>query len=472
MLSHRHPGAAASSRFLTVGAVAAVGYLAWFGWLMENATYDVWGAAFIGPLLLLATMPLAAAIARADGDRRMIGFVFGAVVLKLAAAVVMHVVTDQVYEGVADANLYMELGEPLADTLRSGDLRFDPGGKFGVVGTGFMIILSGIAQAIVGPTQIGIGLIFSWLGFCGLLLFYRAFNVALPAGDSRHYGALVLFLPSLLFWSSTLGKEAWMTLSLGVSAYGVARMVTSQRWGFSMLGVGIVASLMVRPHVALFVCVGGAVAYALRRSHRGVRAHPLKLVGLAAMLGLGLFVVSQAEGVLGVEKLDLGSVKDVLADTQARTRSYAGGSSFDLGLPFPLSIPGNVVTVLYRPFPFETHNLQSLVASAEGMFLLWLSWRRRAVLVRVLRHALDRAYVAYAASFSAIFVLAFASLSNFGLLVRQRTQVLPLVLVLLCLSRQLFGAGRAEPLSRSRGGLEEHPVEARARGARDTPIAT
>ena len=42
-------------------------------------------------------------------------------------------------------------------------------------------------------------------------------------------------------------------------------------------------------------------------------------------------------------------------------------------------------------------------------------------------------YVAYATTYTIMFVIAFSSIGNFGILTRQRTQVLPMLLVLLVL---------------------------------------
>jgi hypothetical protein len=54
-------------------------------------------------------------------------------------------------------------------------------------------------------------------------------------------------------------------------------------------------------------------------------------------------------------------------------------------------------------------------------------------LMRLPKYIFQVPYVAYAASYTMMFVIAFSSIGNFGILTRQRTQVLPLMLVLLVL---------------------------------------
>ena len=42
--------------------------------------------------------------------------------------------------------------------------------------------MTGIVYTVTGPSLIGGYLVFSWLGFWGLLLFFRAFQIAVPHG--------------------------------------------------------------------------------------------------------------------------------------------------------------------------------------------------------------------------------------------------------------------------------------------------
>jgi hypothetical protein len=91
------------------------------------------------------------------------------------------------------------------------------------------------------------------------------------------------------------------------------------------------------------------------------------------------------------------------------------------------------VTVLFRPFPTEAHNAEALVASGEGFLLLALvvlNLRRFGAARRQLRRV---PYLAMAAIYCTMFVFAFSSMGNFGILARQRVQMLPLLFVFLAL---------------------------------------
>ncbi|HXF73614.1 MAG TPA: hypothetical protein VNO79_13530, partial [Actinomycetota bacterium] len=186
------------------------------------SSYDVWGAVFVAPVIVLASLPVLARQAEREGDRRLLTLLIAALLLKLAGSVVRHFVAFSVYGGVADAAGYDGWGTRIAERFWHG--RFSTG-LDSLTGTDFIRFLTGLVYTVIGPTRIGGFLVYSWLGFWGLFSFYRAFRIAVPEGRARSYAHLVLFLPSLVFWPSSIGKEAWMTFSLGIAALGAARLL-------------------------------------------------------------------------------------------------------------------------------------------------------------------------------------------------------------------------------------------------------
>src|SRR5690606_23334414 len=95
--------------------------------------------------------------------------------------------------------------------------------------------------------------------------------------------------------------------------------------------------------------------------------------------------------------------------------------------------PPALVTVLFRPFPFEARSSEALVTATEGAVLLALFALSLPRLARLFVTMRREAYIAYALSLVLVFVYAFSAIGNFGLLARQRTQVLPMLFVLVCL---------------------------------------
>jgi hypothetical protein len=91
--------------------------------------------------------------------------------------------------------------------------------------------------------------------------------------------------------------------------------------------------------------------------------------------------------------------------------------------------------VLFRPFPFEVRNVQALLTSLEGVSLLALCGLSLRRLARLPLALLRRPYVAFAVVYTCAFIYAFSSLVNFGILARERSQLLPMLFVMLCIPR-------------------------------------
>ena len=429
-------GLGGSGAFVAVAMVALTTYLVAFAWSMQHATYDVWAAFVVAPVIVLVSVRHLLRAAELGNDPAMGGVLVAALVLKLVGAIVLFAVSAELYKGAADASFYHQQGRIVAESLRQGNLDVDLGAGYELVGTGFIVLLTGILYTVLGATRLGGALVFSWLGFWGLFLFYRAFCIGFREGRRRRYIALVFFLPSLLFWSSSVGKEAWMTFTLGLTAWGLARFLTHHRGGVWAVAAGLTGSAMVRPHVTLLVLVAVAIAYLLRRTRQATWALGTKVLGLAVLLAVGALLVGQVENFFGIDSLDRSSAEQVLGNTTTNT-GY-GGSAYGTGndssgLPSPLELPNALVTVLFRPFPHEAHNVQALASSLEGVLLIVLFLAAGRSLLRLPRHALRTPYVAFAVVFTALSALALSSFANFGLIARERVQIFPMALVLLAL---------------------------------------
>jgi hypothetical protein len=210
---------------------------------------------------------------------------------------------------------------------------------------------------------------------------------------------------------------------------------------------------MVRPHITLLVFVALFIAYLLRRrSWRASESGLLgRIVGITVLVLIGGIVLAQAASFFHLPDVDRQGVDQVLDRTQ--DQSSKGGSQFNVARPkSPAEYPQALVTVLFRPFPWEAGNAQALVAAAEGGVLLVLFVMSVPRLLRLPRFIVSTPYVAFVVAYTAMFVYAFSSVGNFGIIARQRTQVLPMVLVLVALplverlpaGRRRRGAAAAE----------------------------
>lgn len=398
---------------------------------LRGVDYDVWGALLVAPLLLAVTVPLARRAAEREGDPSLFPLLMVATVLALAAALVRYGVAFGIYDGVADAATYAGEGTTLANVLREG--RLDLAVSRQIPGTGTIAVAVGVLFSLIGTTTLGGFMVFGWLGLGGRWLFYRAFRTALPEHDARRYLLLVLFFPSLLFWPSSLGKEAWMLMALGLSTLGVARVLRQRPRGYLLLVAGSAMAFLVRPHLVLLVVPALVVGLLLRPPDHRDTLGPVRRI---ATLGLVLALGAVAAGVTADffnEEIGLAAVGEVLADTEGHTTQ--GGSSFaPRPVTGPTDLPAAAVTVLFRPFPHEADTPQELVAGLEALLLLALTIRYAPATLAALRDRRSWPMVAVAVIYTLLFIVAFSRFGNFGLLVRQRVQVLPFLFVLVSLA--------------------------------------
>ncbi len=433
----------ARDRLLIAGAVL---YLAVTGWAMQALSYDIWGAFIIAPVLLVASAPL---IRIAFGGRleRLTTIAWIGLLAKLAGGLIGYAVRFDAYGGSADAGAYHDVGKLLARGVRSG-----ADGPMSVIPTGtnteFVGHLTGLVYTLVGSSRLAGFLVFAWFSYWGLVFAIKAAAVAIPRFATRRYALLVFLFPSLVYWGSSIGKEAVLGLFLGVATYGSALLLADQgRRTVAALYVttGLILAARVRPHfaaiwagalvVSLFVKFGVELvqqrdASERRRSRLGV----LVLLGVA---GIGFVIVASVT----LNYLDPADQTDaVQADVTDRftgifdrveVQTGSGGSNYaPIDVHTPLDWPYAAARTLTRPFLPEARSLAELLPAVEMTALIVLgvaSWRR---LANVPFLILRTPYLVFVLLCVGTFGVAFASFGNLGLLVRQRSLVLPLLLVL------------------------------------------
>jgi hypothetical protein len=407
--------------------LAVVGCLSLYLWFWIGRSKPIGAGLLLVPLLFLLTAPAMIRARRTETGFDLAGLMATGLALRFAAAYYR-------WDNGSDAHTYNAFGSQLAHSFRS--LHFDVDVNAPVPGTGGLRYIAGLVSVPAGSNEFAKFCLFTWLGFWGCVLLYQAFVTALPNGDRKRYALLIFLWPSLIFWPSSIGKEAWMLFTLGAAMLGAARVFTRQRAGYSLLFVGLLGGSFVRPHVALLALVAFGLALALgrRTAARPGTITPgsvAKVAGLVLVLLLGGYLVTRTQKL--VDPGDTGSASSVgsaLHTVQLQTSQ--GGSQFSAANPnSPLGYGKAAITVLFRPFPTEVHGFDELVASTEALFLFGLavmSWGRLRTLPRRLR---AEPYYLLALVYLLMFVYAFATVGNFGILARERTQLEPFVFVLL-----------------------------------------
>ena len=389
-------------------------------------------ALFIAAVLFAIGMVIIRRVAEAEGDEWLAKALMFCLLLHLICAPLQIWVVDHLYQGIADYNRYDSQGAVLASGFRHFDFSLGPANLRGIVSDGSVSIVTGVVFAITGVNQAGGFMVFSFLSFIGIVFFYRAFTITFSGAGNRRYGYLIFFLPTLLFWTSDVSKEALMTFLIGMTAYGSARIL-AHRGGYWLVIISSVGGAFIRPNETVLALAAFTIAMMFRPVSPKVKLEgsrrTLGLVLLATMVGAGVFVTLHfLPGLNG--SVDL---------SQINKNNQGPGSGFgSSGVAYstsPLYYPKDVWIVLFNPLPINAHGGGQLFAAVQNSVLVAVvltSFRELRILPRA---AFARPYVMMSVLFTAAFCYFFASLGNQGLITREATVVLPFFLVPLCIPR-------------------------------------
>lgn len=423
---------------LEAAAVVALGvaYLVATGWAMANLSYDVWGALRAVPIIAALMIPLIHVSMRQQPH--LVRIVYLGLALKLGGTVARYWVAFDAYGGAADAQAYHDAGRQAAQQIRDGSV-----GPWNIVphgqGTQFVESLTGSLYAVTGSSKLAGFLWFSAFGYLGVVLCIKAADYFPQWIDSRRYAWLCCLSPSLVFWPSSIGKESWMILTLGFTVYGAARMFATTQFLRPMLymAAGVGGAALVRPHMAT-VWVGAAVAGVLwsaftgRATTRGGRAGAVFALAVGV---IGLLVVGQVALRFLPSSTDDETVADQINTALDITlrRTSGGGSEFQpVTIAGPLDYPFAVMRTITRPLLYEVRGLSTLLPAVETTALIVLALvglPRLGALLGLLRKS---PFVVMHLLMMVATALAYTSFSNLAILVRQRSLLMPSLLLLWC----------------------------------------
>ena len=406
-------------------------------------------AILVAGVLAAVSVPIIRRVARTEGDSRLVPLLTWCLVLHFLSAPTQIFVVDHVYHGVSDFTRYVQQGSRLAPNFRAGQFTLAGSGIKTILGDGSVSIAAGVVFTIVGVNELAGFLVFAWLSFIATIFFYRAFSITFPGADKRRYALMLFLLPSLIYWTSDVSKEAIVLLSLGVAAYGCARVLESMRGGYPMIVLGFLIGIAIRPN-ELALLVGAFTVAMLFRGRLQGQLRSARRLSSFVFLAIALAV----SAVLTVKFIHTssGSLSGTLSQI-GKNNSGAGAGFGSSNVAFsanPLLYPRDIYTVLFDPLPITARSATQLIAAAENTIILALvltSLRRLRLVWRVAR---ARPYVMLCLVYSVAFLYAFAALGNLGLIERERTLLFPFFLVVLAFPVSPKGEPAAYPWEQQR----------------------
>ncbi len=321
-------------------------------------------------------------------------------------------------------------------------------------GTGTMSALAAWTFYLLGPSKYAACVAFALLSLWGKIGIYRVFRANVDPAFRWPMAIAALFVPSFVFWSSGLIKEAVVVAGFGWSFYGLHLWIREGRPvpGGALLMAGAALMLLIKPYILFpFVLAASSWYYWARSLKRGrVRIRPAHFA-LAAVLGVGGVVL------LGRYFPEYAIDNFTAQTSHLQQLGRRGGSAFGLGGEIPGTLvgqfayaPAALFTSLFRPLIFEVHNIPALVNAVETTVLIVLFARILFTrnLGKVRRQIAENPLLV----FCVVFVMAFGiavglASSNLGTLSRYRSPLLPFFVVLLfVLGKPLRARSRARNL--------------------------
>ena len=320
---------------------------------------------------------------------------------------------------------------------------------------------------------------FGMIGLIAIYIFYRAAVLFLKQ-EKIELLYVFTFFPSILFWSSIIGKEPLVLLFITIYCYGAIKWIRTKSLSSAiimLLGVAIAASI--RPWLGLILALPAFIITVPTIFRKNFKT---KIIVLSMLILVALFSTNKVMLSFGIK-----SSKDLPNVANQKFNGFArGGSTTVKSFPIAASkkidtfassasvtaanppiavlkevkapgksgsfgdtnkikysslkdmiifVPRGMFTALFRPLPGEVNNVFGFLAGIEGAFLLILFGL---AMKRMRWRELSDPIIIWAILLIVVWAAAYGFISyNLGTVCRYRLQILPVFLgLLMYLSRR------------------------------------
>ncbi|MAP55562.1 hypothetical protein [Altibacter sp.] len=265
-------------------------------------------------------------------------------------------------------------------------------------------------------------MLYALVGYTAFIYWFKIFKSLFPNGVILNgltlfrvpLFPLLLFLPNLHFWSSGIGKDAILFFCISIFLY--ALLDIKKRLG--LMGVSILLSLLIRPHITLFLLLAFSLGYLIDgrlKVYQKIAVFLVLAIGFASIFN---YVVQFIQ----LESLEVSSVEEFASTRVSNLSEQRTESGVDISAyPFPLK----VFTFLYRPLFFDIIGVFAILSSFENVILLLFTVtvlvNKPIIAFRKGSYILKGAIIFFimgSVSFSLI-------LGNLGIMLRQKNMFIP-----------------------------------------------
>jgi len=289
--------------------------------------------------------------------------------------------------------------------------------------TAFIVFISSFLLDFVNLSFISMNIIFGIFGVIGLFAFDSSLRFVTKDANKKFklLATIIVFLPSVSFWSSGLGKDSISFMAINLILWACFNLRNRKL----IFIIGITSLFLVRPHIAIILFFSFIATLILNNNLKIFN----RIVLFTIFLIIGLSVLPIGLEIVGFRK-DL-TFKNILIFIENRQnynwKSWAGGIDIR-----DMSLLAKLFTYLFRPLPFEAHSFTAFLASLENIFLLYL------FVLGLIAMLNNKGVVAnpdlntlFFLIYSITTLLLFSNITaNLGIAVRQKWMFLPFLTVL------------------------------------------
>ncbi|TGO02911.1 hypothetical protein PN36_16440 [Candidatus Thiomargarita nelsonii] len=300
--------------------------------------------------------------------------------------------------------------------------------KFGD-GTPNITNLARLHRYIIPESYHALKVTTAMIGMIAVYIFYRAICLFWRHDDVRIFYVLALY-PSILFWSSILGKDPIMFVGVALYAYAVVGWQQFGQVRYLLWGaLGVWLASFIRLWYAPILLAPLAVFILIQSGRFYLKVVFMVIVTIAFLFSWSLFA----------EQFSIESSQDLVSasDTVSSSWGSEGGSGQQISggitsigsmLAF---MPIGSFTALFRPLPGEILNPFGLLAGFENFILLFLFILalKRTQWKEIKEEPILLWAIATVIVWGTIY--GFVSYQNLGSAVRFKLQILPILLALL-----------------------------------------
>ncbi len=322
--------------------------------------------------------------------------------------------------GNVDAFVYDNWAAQFAEYFLQGDLSpiTDPamyrGGK--LFYTNFVAYPAAVFLILTFNSTFGIYLLFSTACFAGLVLMLKSFFANYPMLDRYRITMYVLLFPAVWFWTSTIGKDSFIFLGVGIICNSFRK--TSINYLTMAFGLAVVYAF--RPPVAYMVVFAFAALYIFNLKDSFL----VKILKVAIGVSIAVLMLEYLGTEWRIEEFDVESIEQLQQSTLRN--NYYGTGALDEKTGGLASIPRGIVDVLARPFIWETRDITTFLASLEISFMVLTLLIKRKSVIHFFKSMLNTPLSTFIGSFVIIYIISAGLFeNNIGLIARHRSILFP-----------------------------------------------